>query len=470
MKNNLNEYQNNLIKFLKNIKSHKLYKLFKFFKFVNHMNSPHIVFYSNPLKIKGKDLDKKISNFKRLIIRSILCLEFCIKNNIYKNPLIIDIIITQVEKCISDEKYWERNGFNSNHINKIILIYKMFLNYLKEYNITSKKKYNILGHTDKGKDLYKFIFKINTSLDIDPNELQLFAIKNLNLQIRNLEKLLDIKLLDKQIMKDDLFPPKEFKNFMDKHKKAGTPIKSEKELLSISQNFVIELHEKTKKLFNKNVIIPDISKVDIKPMSKLISFWSSKGKANSKSIFLNFDNLYKYRKESLKRLIAHESLPGHFLERTNSNKILKEMNLPKDIYYMSMRGIKMIKEGWAVYAENIISDKNNKTEQKYLILNKIFYCIRTIVDIGINYNGMKIETGKQLLNEYTSLHPNSINAEISRYFGNPTQACSYLLGIIYFEFLEREFKNHSSNMIEFYSKLILSPFTAFDIYKYIIKN
>ena len=238
----------------------------------------------------------------------------------------------------------------------------------------------------------------------------------MNIQIKKLEKLLDIKLLNKEIVKNDLFPSEDFKKFMTMHKKEGTPINSEKELLSMSQNLVIDLHKQTKNLFNENVIIPDISKIKIKSIPKLVSLWSSKGKANSKAIYLNVHNLYKYRKESLKRLIAHESLPGHFLERTNSNKILKEMNLSKDIYYLSMRGIKMIKEGWAVYAENIISDKNNKIEQKYLILNKIFYCIRTIVDIGINYNGMKIETGKQLLNEYTSLHTNSINAEISRYF------------------------------------------------------
>ena len=459
----------NYIGFLKEIKKNKNYKLSKFFLYSTHIKSPHIIFYSNPLKYKGDKLSEKINNLKKSFIKIILSNELCTKNNLYKNPIIIDIIISQIKKCISNREYWKRYGFVDYQAEQIILLYKMLLNFYKEYKIICLKKYNRLGFTSNGKKLYELLIKINTSMNLNVKELQFFAIRNLNIQIKKLEKLLNIQLQNEPITRENLFPSEDFINFIKNNKLSGTPILTEKDLLVTSMKIINNLHEKTKKLFNKSVNIPKLSSINIKPIPKLVSAWSSKGKADKNCIYLNTDNLYKYRKESLFRLLAHESIPGHLLERRNNIKIVESLNIPKDVYFLALKGVKMLKEGWAVYAEHITSDKNNIVEQKYLLLNKIFYCIRTIIDIGLNYNGMKIEVAKQLLENYTSLHENSIDAEIARYIGNPTQACSYMLGILYYEILENEYKKKSNDMITFYSKIVTTPLSASELFKYILQ-
>ena len=465
------DHFNNYIKYINEIKKDKRYRLAKRLFYLTHTHGPHMDFYNNPLGFNGNNLEKKITKLRSKLIKAMICVIQCERRHIYINKNIVEIIIEQLDACTVNGGYWTRYGFNEYQVNRIQLNYQMLIIFYKEYLLRAHKSNGVdgIGSTENGDKLYEFLLKLNTSLDLDPKELQIFAFRKLTSDVRKYGELMDInELRDITINSDNMYNST-FMNLMINERVTGTSLNSEQELLSESKKVLIEHHQNSKNLFNDTVKLPNITKVTVKAMPSLISKWSSKGRANKNTIYINTDKYGSYKKEILPRLLAHEGIPGHLLERSNQYKIIKDMTINKKIKPIVMRGIKMLKEGWAVHSETLIL-KDTMDNRKSLLLNRIYYDVRTIIDVGLNYSkGKKISTTDafEFMKNFTGLTDDSITVEMHKCIGNPSNACSYMMGSIYFDNLVNDSIKNGINAKDVYSHIVTSPLNAKELYKFI---
>jgi uncharacterized protein (DUF885 family) len=132
----------------------------------------------------------------------------------------------------------------------------------------------------------------------------------------------------------------------------------------------------------------------------------------------------------------------------------------------------MLKEGWALYAERLVLDITNPNIKRSLIMNEIYYCVRTIIDIGLNYSKATVidmDSAEHLLKSYTALSDESITAEIYKCIANPGNASSYMMGLIFYQEMEaicRRELREKFNMRNYLSKLVTSPLNAKELYNY----
>lgn len=465
-----NDHFDNYIAYINDIKKDKRYKIAKRFFYLNHTKGPHMDFYNNPLGFNGRNLEKKITKLRSKLIKAMICTMQCERRAIYINKDIVSIIIDQLKLCISNKDYWKRYGFDNYQSERIQLNYQMLINFYKEYilRVHKGRKVEGIGSTDNGDKLYEFLLKLNTSLDINPTDLQQFAFRNLTANIKKYGKLTNNNSLENVVIDSDNLFNNEFSELMIKERQTGTPIKSEQELLIESKKILIQHHKNSLNLFNKNIKMPNITKVTIKAIPSLISKWSSKGRANKNTIYINTDKYDTYKKEMLPRLLAHEGIPGHLLERSNQYKVVDAMDIDKKIKPIVSRGIKMLKEGWAIHSEAIILE-NNFENKRSLLLNRIYYDVRTIIDIGLNYSKCKnfsVSEAFSFVKNFTGLTDDSITAEINRYIGNPSNACAYMMGAIYFDNLEHTAIKNGVDTKDLYSYIVTIPLNAKELFKF----
>lgn len=466
--NKFNAHFESYIKYVRGIKSNRFYKLLKKFTYLNHTRGPHMDFYNNPLGFNGSTLNKKVNKLRSKLIKAMICFVYTSKNKIYLHNHIIDIINEQLEKCTSNDDYWKRYGFNDKQIVRINVIYNMFKLFLQDYALTKHHGGDIIGMggTDTGDKMYEYNIKLITSLEITPKALQDFAFRELERKCKELCE------LDGVSLSPDIALASTVKKIMDAEKIKGTPIENEHTLFVECKKILISHHQKMKDMFDKRVKLPNVNKMTVKPIPTMLSKWASKGRANKNNIYVNTKRLDVYKMEILPRLMAHEGIPGHLLGLTNHYRQVERLKIPKKVKPIIMRGIKMLKEGWALYAERLVLDITNPNIKRSLIMNEIYYCVRTIIDIGLNYSKATVidmDSAEHLLKSYTALSDESITAEIYKCIANPGNASSYMMGLIFYQEMEaicRRELREKFNMRNYLSKLVTSPLNAKELYNY----
>lgn len=125
-------------------------------------------------------------------------------------------------------------------------------------------------------------------------------------------------------------------------------------------------------------------------------------------------------KFGLRTLVYHETVPGHHfqiaLEQENTS-------LPRFRQARVLGGISALSEGWALYAEKLVSENgwyDGDPEGLLGMLDaQLFRARRLVVDTGLH---AKHWTRQQAI-DY-GLEP----SEVERYVVNPGQACAYMIG------------------------------------------
>lgn len=412
------------IKYIKSIKNDKNYRLQKHIFYITLARGPHLDFYNNPVGFDGNSFDTKITKLRAKFIKGIVHIIECDKNKIRINVNVVQDIIKQLETCILNKEYWIRYGFNTDQSIRITSIYQMLIDFFTDYSLMKRKNTTVvgIGASETGNDLYKFLIKMNNGIDIDPVQLQLYAIKSLNKHIK--EFLRYINNSDHDISNAIV-------SAMEFERTRGTYFESEKELLIESKKILMDLHEKTQKLFNNTVKIPNITKLTVKVAPSIDSKWSSKTNSDKNTIYIDTTKYKHYTREELYGMLAHEGLPGHLLEKTNEKLIIKNLGIEDDMYPICFRGIKMLHEGWAIYSNKLVN-----TDIKFTIMNSILYDIRAIIDIGLNCNKgiiLTLDDATQLLKQCTRLSDVRIADEIQRYLTSPGEATSYIIGELVFD-------------------------------------
>ncbi len=122
---------------------------------------------------------------------------------------------------------------------------------------------------------------------------------------------------------------------------------------------------------------------------------------------------------------VHEAYPGHHwhlvMAKSNPSAVRKIFGTP---YF---------NEGWALYAERVMREQGFFTDPKHLLYQyeaTIFRAARIVVDTSLHMNEMTFDDAVKHMVERGNLTEPNARAEVGRYCSWPTQASSYLTGML----------------------------------------
>lgn len=450
MNKNVIDYVN----YIKNIKNDKYYGLHKQIFYITPRRGPHLDFYNNPIGFDGSTLEKKITKLRTKFIKGILYISECDKNKVIVNRYVVLEIVKQLEQCISNRDYWIRYGFNSRQSTRIISIYQMLIAFYNDYLHTKRKDVSVvgIGCTSAGDSMYRFLVKMHNSIDIDPVQLQSFAIRNLSKHVTEFVNHMNSADTTHTIT-----------TLMNNERSNHVHFESEKELLVESKKILIDLHEKTQKLFSGNIKIPNITKLTVKVVPSIDSKWSSKSNFDKNTIYIDTTKYKNYIKSELYGILAHEGLPGHLLEKINEKIVIEHLDIDSDLHPICFRGIKMLHEGWAIYSSKLVN-----ADLKNIMMNSILYDVRAIIDIGLNCSGCKVltlDSARQLLKDYTQLSDERIEEEIHICLTSPGEATTYIMGELFFDELRNIATKNRIDPKKLHTMLLTNISTASELLK-----
>ena len=122
---------------------------------------------------------------------------------------------------------------------------------------------------------------------------------------------------------------------------------------------------------------------------------------------------------------VHEAYPGHHwhlvMAKSNPSAVRRIFGTP---YF---------NEGWALYAERVLREQGFFTDPKHLLYQyeaTIFRAARIIVDTSLHMGEMTFDDAVRFMVEKGNLTEPNARAEVGRYCSWPTQASSYLTGML----------------------------------------
>jgi uncharacterized protein (DUF885 family) len=122
---------------------------------------------------------------------------------------------------------------------------------------------------------------------------------------------------------------------------------------------------------------------------------------------------------------VHEAYPGHHwhlvMAKGNPSAVRRVFGTP---YF---------NEGWALYAERVMREQGFFTDPKHLLYQyeaTIFRAARIVVDTSLHMNEMTFDEATKYMVEKGNLTEPNARAEVGRYCSWPTQASSYLTGML----------------------------------------
>jgi len=138
--------------------------------------------------------------------------------------------------------------------------------------------------------------------------------------------------------------------------------------------------------------------------------------------------LREYNKFGMMELTIHEAMPGHYVQLEVANNVEpKGRRLLRNIY-----GSGAYVEGWAVYAQQLMSDEgflNNSVELRMTLYKQLLRVIsNTILDIKLQTMGMTDQEAMNLMVNYTFQEKEEATAKLQRAQLSSCQLPTYFVG------------------------------------------
>ena len=122
---------------------------------------------------------------------------------------------------------------------------------------------------------------------------------------------------------------------------------------------------------------------------------------------------------------VHEAYPGH-----HWHLVMAKAN---PSHARRIFGTAYFSEGWALYAERVMREQGFFTDPKHLLYQyeaTIFRAARIVVDTSLHMGEMTFDEAVRFMVEKGNLTEPNARAEVGRYCSWPTQASSYLTGML----------------------------------------
>jgi len=119
---------------------------------------------------------------------------------------------------------------------------------------------------------------------------------------------------------------------------------------------------------------------------------------------------------------THEAYPGHHLQLSIARRHPSVVR--------KATGPAIFAEGWALYAEELMSELGMYTDEERLMQLEwtLVRAARIVIDVGLHTRGMTFDQAVSFLTEKVHLEHALALSEVKRYTETPTQPSSYLLG------------------------------------------
>lgn len=304
--------------------------------------------------------------------------------------------------------------------------YQRFVGYLKELEQSSSKEIGVWA-LKNGDNYYKYLLKLNNTIDITPDEVY-------NLGISEVERIHQemIKIKDKVGFKGDL---QAFFKFMRDNPRFYLPnTEKGKEIYLDSARAIINtMKAELPKLFN---VLPktDLIVKAVEPFrekSAGTAFYEPPSLDGKRPgiYYVNLYDMHKMPTYQMEALAYHEGIPGHHMQIAIAQEL---KDIPKfriaDNYYVSYV------EGWGLYAEELpkeIGFYSDPYSDFGRLAMELWRACRLVVDVGIH---VKKWSRQQAIDYYNNNTPAS-NAEsvgmVDRHIVMPGQATGYKIGMNY---------------------------------------
>jgi len=141
--------------------------------------------------------------------------------------------------------------------------------------------------------------------------------------------------------------------------------------------------------------------------------------------YVNLVDMNQTQKIQLAAIAAHEGAPGHHFQIARAQELT---GIPK---FRKLGGYGAYTEGWGLYSERLAQEmgiyKDPYTEFG-MLSNQVWRAIRLVLDTGIHSRKWTREQAVAYFKANSSVSDTDIGREVDRYFNNPSQATSYMVG------------------------------------------
>jgi uncharacterized protein (DUF885 family) len=142
-------------------------------------------------------------------------------------------------------------------------------------------------------------------------------------------------------------------------------------------------------------------------------------------LLINTSHLDQRPLYELPALVAHEGAPGHHIQIALGQELF---DLPA---FRQDSDITAFAEGWAVYAEQLVSEMG-LYETPYarfgMLSMEMWRACRLVMDVGLHAKGFTRDQALSCLRENTALSEKNMQNEVDRYIAWPGQALGYKIG------------------------------------------
>jgi uncharacterized protein (DUF885 family) len=142
-------------------------------------------------------------------------------------------------------------------------------------------------------------------------------------------------------------------------------------------------------------------------------------------LLINTSHLDQRPLYELPALVAHEGAPGHHIQIALGQELF---DLPA---FRQDSNITAFVEGWAVYAEQLVSEMGlyqTPYERFGMLSMEMWRACRLVMDVGLHAKGFSRDQALSCLRENTALSEKNMQNEVDRYIAWPGQALGYKIG------------------------------------------
>jgi uncharacterized protein (DUF885 family) len=142
-------------------------------------------------------------------------------------------------------------------------------------------------------------------------------------------------------------------------------------------------------------------------------------------LLINTSHLDQRPLYELPALVAHEGAPGHHIQIALGQELF---DLPA---FRQDSNITAFVEGWAVYAEQLVSEMGlyqTPYERFGMLSMEMWRACRLVMDVGLHAKGFSRDQALSCLRENTALSEKNMQNEVDRYIAWPGQTLGYKIG------------------------------------------
>jgi len=328
--------------------------------------------------------------------------------------------------------------------NHVYAGYQLLIDTFTHLQVNAREEVGVWALPD-GDEYYNYTIKNHTTLPLTADEIHQTGLDEVSrIEAEMIDRFEEIgisgetiadrfKVLDSM---DDMFYPDTEESY--------------KKIIDDYSAMVEDLYERTTPLFNR---IPKAD-VEVRRVPEFsektapFAYYSIPSMdGNRPGIFyINLRDIDKIPKYGMYSLTAHESVPGHHFQLALQQEI---ENVPT---IRNLLPFTAYSEGWALYAEWIISEIGFYDDDPYSDLGRLQYemfrAVRLVVDTGIHNKRWTREEAINYMLEKTGMPEGDIISEIERYIVMPGQALAYKTGMIYIQQLRDRAEERLGNQFE----------------------